>query len=70
MSNVVSDVLSLLLAIQRWNRQIDKSTALLLRMREDNRTLLTDEEWQTLQADDNEARQKLIEAIERREQEG
>lgn len=64
---ITSDILSLLLAIQRWNRQIDKTTALILQMREENRAQLTPEEWETLRADDNEGRQKLIEAIQRAE---
>ena len=61
--SAITDTLSLLLMIRRWVNQIDKTTALLQKMRDEDRDTLTAEEWETLQAADDVAREDLINAI-------
>lgn len=60
----MSDLLSLLLLIRGWTGQIRKVTELIETMRSEGRETLTDDEKVQLQADDDDARNQLLDAIE------
>jgi hypothetical protein len=59
----MGDALILLQLIQRLASQIRNASELVKRMREEGRDTLTDEEKATLRANDDEARQELVDAI-------
>jgi hypothetical protein len=60
---VTGDILRLLLLIQSWSQQIDKISALILKMQAEGRDKLTLEELAELKSDDDEAREELVDAI-------
>ena len=60
----MSEFLQLLLLIRDAQARIARTTEILLKMREEGRDEMTDEERSSLQADDDEARQRLLDAIE------
>ena len=66
----MNDLLSLLLLIKNLATRIGKATTLIKKMREEGRETLTNEEWAELKADDDDARNDLLTAIEAAESAG
>ena len=61
--STVSDVLTLAYLVNGWIARMQKVNDLIIKMREEGRETLTDEERAQLQADDDAARQDLVDAI-------
>lgn len=63
----MSDILSLLLLIQRFALRAAETAALIQKMRDEGRETLTDEEKAQLRTDDDKARAELVAAIDHAE---
>lgn len=66
----MKDLLAVLLLIKNLAGRIGRATALIKKMREEDRETLTDEEWAELKAEDDDARAELEAAIEGAESAG
>ena len=61
--STISDVLTLAYLVNGWLKRAQEVSALIVKMREEGRETLTDEEKAQLQAADDAARQSLVDAI-------